>query len=56
MDGYECNLLLVLSGGFETKLFLFLGSLESGERERAGSVLATQGRAAAGNKTAAQRS
>lgn len=43
--------------GVETKLFLFLGrSPESGERERVRFGDATQERAAAGNKTAAQRS
>lgn len=56
MDGYECNLLLVdLSGGTAASrrsCFLIFGKPESGE----GAGLATQERAAAGNKTAAQRS
>lgn len=52
VDGYDGNLLLICRG-VETKLFLFLGSLESGEG--AGSVWLHR-RAAAGNKTAAQPS
>lgn len=60
MDGYECNLLVDFVAGAETKLFLFLASLLGESRERregaSGFGLATQERAAAGNKTAAQRS
>lgn len=56
MDRYECNLLLICRGRDEV-VFVILGSLKS-RAERVLVWLATQEkeRAAAGNKTAAQRS
>lgn len=55
VDEYECNLLLFCRGRDEVVL-LFLGSLKSRAERLAGLATQEQERAAAGNKTAAQRS